>query len=309
MDYFTYKNIEGRAGRMREYFIGRVFVLESAPAGESFSVEFPIGVQKPDTPLSLLLDLDEADLTPPSRDRINLVFERSTLSPETLRTNRHTPVAVQEQIAKLIRSDLVQYEDALTWTSVPSGPQLQTICEIIFDHLEGNLLRDYRVTSAASLAWHLNTLRIEQDLSAYIHRLIASRWEGTTPSDSVELGLRFIRNVVCHRFPRDLMVVDAIQREIFLEQRIKPGNFALFAEMAENLFMPSALFALDEYGVPVQTAQRLAPMLLPAASLDVVLERLVNLDLSEVALSSFEIELLEEIRRLTAPSVIRSTLI
>ena len=309
LDYFTYKNIEGRAGRMREYFIGRVFVLESAPAGESFSVEFPIGVQKPDTPLSLLLDLDEADLTPPSRDRINLVFERSTLSPETLRTNRHTPVAVQEQIAKLIRSDLVQYEDALTWTSVPSGPQLQTICEIIFDHLEGNLLRDYRVTSAASLAWHLNTLRIEQDLSAYIHRLIASRWEGTTPSDSVELGLRFIRNVVCHRFPRDLMVVDAIQREIFLEQRIKPGNFALFAEMAENLFMPSALFALDEYGVPVQTAQRLAPMLLPAASLDVVLERLVNLDLSEVALSSFEIELLEEIRRLTAPSVIRSTLI
>jgi DEAD/DEAH box helicase/Helicase conserved C-terminal domain len=160
LDHFTYKNIEGRAGRMREYFIGRVFVLESVPKDESFSVEFPIGAQKPDTPLSLLLDLEAADLTPPSRERLKSAFAQSTLLPETLRANRHTPIDVQERIAKLIRNDLLQYADALTWTGVPSGSQLQTVCDIIFDHLEGNLLADYRVFSAGSLAWHLNTLRM-----------------------------------------------------------------------------------------------------------------------------------------------------
>jgi hypothetical protein len=164
LDHFTYKNIEGRAGRMREYFIGRVFVLESAPSDEAFSVEFPIGTQGPDTPLGLLLELDDGDLTPASRQRLKSLFEKSTLSPETLRANRHTPIEVQERIARQIRTDLVQYENLLRWTRVPSGPELHSVCDLIFDHLESNLLRDYRVFSAASLTWHLNTLRTGRDL-------------------------------------------------------------------------------------------------------------------------------------------------
>jgi hypothetical protein len=292
---------------MREYFIGRVFVLESAPSDEAFSVEFPIGTQGPDTPLGLLLELDDGDLTPASRQRVKSLLEGSTLSPETLRANRHTPIEVQERIARQIRTDLVQYEDVLRWTRVPSGPELHSVCDLIFDHLESNLLRDYRVFSAASLTWHLNTLRTARDLSAYIARLLNGRFEGETPGDAVERGLKFIRNVVCQRFPRDLMVIDAIQREVFNQQGVKPGDYALFAEQTENLFMPSALFALDEYGVPVQTAQRLRSQLLPATTLNVVLERLARLDLTQLDLTTFEVDLLSEVRRLAPPSSSRRT--
>lgn len=302
LDHFTYKNIVGRAGRMREYFIGRVFVLESLPADETFSVAFPIGTQGPDTPLSLLLDLKEDDLTPYSRERVRSVFERSSLSPETLRANRHTPIEAQEQIATQIRYDLVQYEDALAWKGIPSGPQLRTICDLIYDHLEGNLLRDYRIFSGGSLAWHLNALRTEKDLTSYIAALIKGNREEETPSESVERGLKFIRNIVCQRFPRDLMVIDAIQREIFTQQGITSGDYALFAEQAENLFMPSAVFALDEYGVPLQTAQQLAPRLLPTTSLNEVLERLISLDLTTLNLAPFEVELIDEVRRLLIPA-------
>ena len=41
LEHFTYKNIEGRAGRMNQYFIGRVYVLETLPPDQSFTVEFP----------------------------------------------------------------------------------------------------------------------------------------------------------------------------------------------------------------------------------------------------------------------------
>jgi DEAD/DEAH box helicase len=307
LDHFTYKNIEGRAGRMREYFIGRVFVLESAPSDEAFSVEFPIGAQGPKTPLGLLLELEDGDLTPASRQRLKSLFEESTLSPETLRANRHTPIELQERIARQIRNNPVQYKNLLPWTGVPSGPELQTVCALVFDYLEGDLLREYRVFSASSLAWHLNTLRTGRDLSAYIARLLSGRFEGETPGDAVERGLKFIRNVVCQRFPRDLMVIDAIQREVFNQQGIKPGDYALFAEQTENLFMPSALFALDEYGVPVQTAQRLRSQLLPATTLNVVLERLARLDLTQLDLTTFEVDLLSEVRRLATPSRSRRT--
>jgi hypothetical protein len=131
--------------------------------------------------------------------------------------------------------------------------------------------------------------------------------EGETPGDAVERGLKLIRNVVCQRFPRDLMVIDAIQREVFNQQGVKPGDYALFAEQTENLFMPSALFALDGYGVPVQTAQRLRSQLLPSTTLNVVLERLARLDLTQLDLTTFEVDLLSEVRRLAAPSGSRRT--
>ena len=42
-DYFTYRNIIGRAGRMFKYFIGKVYLLEEPPAQEdtTLKIEFP----------------------------------------------------------------------------------------------------------------------------------------------------------------------------------------------------------------------------------------------------------------------------
>ncbi len=295
LDHFTYKNIVGRAGRMQEYFIGQVYVLESAPPDESFSVEFPIGEQNPDTPMSLLLDLEQEYLTSPSKERLKSAYDNSTLSPETLRANRHTLIHAQEEIASRIRNDLVQYEDVLVWNSIPTAPQLHAVCDLIYSHLEEDLLRDYGIFSSRQLAWHLNTLRIEKSLSKYIKALIESKHEDQTASQAIEKGLKFIRNVVCHRFPRDLMAIDAIQREIFSRKGVKSGDYALFAELTENLFMPAALFALDEYGVPVQTAQTLSNFLTPADTLDTVLSRLVRLQFNDINLSEFEIDVLADV--------------
>lgn len=302
LDHFTYKNIEGRAGRMREYFIGRVYVLETAPTEECYAVEFPIGRQGPETPLSLLLDLNEDDLAPISRERLSKLFRETTLSPETLRLNRHTPVEAQERIAAAIRADLVQNRGALSWSNVPRQSQLAAVCELIFEFLEKRILPDYGIHSGRTLAFHLNRLRTEQNLSNYVQFCIKQRRANQTPSDAVENSLRFVRNIVCQRFPRDLMAIDAIQRDVFSGNRMQVGDYTVFAEQAENLFMPSALFALDEYGIPIQTAQQLRQQLLPALSLNTVLTRLVSLPLQGFNLTAFEIELLEEVRGMMVPT-------
>jgi hypothetical protein len=66
--------------------------------------------------------------------------------------------------------------------------------------------------------------------------------------------------------------------------------------------MPSVLFALDEYGIPVQTAQALETTLLPASSLDEVLARLRGANLDAVDLSAFEREILHDVRRTLFPA-------
>jgi superfamily II DNA/RNA helicase len=294
LDHFTYRNIVGRAARMREYFVGKVFVLESAPNEEDYAVEFAVGLQDADTPFGLLLHLEEDDLADISRERLARLFSESSLSPSTLRLNRHVPVSSQEAIAARIRGAQDELGATLTWKGIPTGEELSATCDLIYEFLASDVLPDYGVHSGASLAFHINKLRIERDLSGYVKHNIETKFAEESVSQSVERSLKFVRNVVCQRFPRDLMVLDAIQRDIYQGTAFDPGSYALFAEQAENLFLPSALFALDEYGLPIQTAQQLSPRLLPAEDLDEVLAHLSALPLSGLDLSKFEVSLLQQ---------------
>ncbi|MGY3413294.1 hypothetical protein ACVWZV_009460 [Bradyrhizobium sp. GM5.1] len=65
--------------------------------------------------------------------------------------------------------------------------------------------------------------------------------------------------------------------------------------------MPSVLFALDEYGIPLQTARRLQGSLLPASSLDEVLLRLGRINLQNADLSPFENDILHDVRQTLFP--------
>ena len=295
LDHFTYKNIVGRAGRMNHYFIGKVYVLENPPEDKSFDVEFPIGQQSATTPLSLLLDLEDQDLSNESHRRLKEAFAQSTLSSETLRANRHIPIAQQDAMAKDIRDGLISYE-SLAWTGVPSGSQLNDVCELIWNHFDQDAFKRNGIFAGGSLSWNLNQLRMGKSIRNFLDARLAKPFKDETTSDIIELSLKFLRNIVCHRFPKDLMAVDAIQRDVFAKSGRTPGNYSLFAEQTENLFISPVLYALDEYGIPVQTAQALEDGLLPANSLNQALSKLRELDLNRFTLSSFETEILDDVR-------------
>jgi hypothetical protein len=65
----------------------------------------------------------------------------------------------------------------------------------------------------------------------------------------------------------------------------------------ESFFQPPALIALDEYGLPLQLAQKLFPNLPGTAGLDGVLERLKSLEPTTLALTAFERALVAEAKR------------
>jgi hypothetical protein len=60
--------------------------------------------------------------------------------------------------------------------------------------------------------------------------------------------------------------------------------------------MPSVLFALDDYGIPIQTAQALS-----AETLDDVLAKFRTLALSGLQLSAFELDVIGEVRQTLFP--------
>lgn len=255
-DYFTYKNISGRAGRMNKYFIGKVFMLEAPPIEQGLTVEYPIGHQDETSPIGLLMQLENEYLTDISRGRLQEAYANPMLSPATLIENRHIPIERQVEVAKTIISDLPDSQELLGWKGIPEPNQLNYLCELVYS-LEGKNLMDYLISSSSQLAWHINELRNQKNLPAYLNDAVETRWKDVSASEAINLRLKFIRNMVCFKLPRDIMVIHKIQVDVLEQSGYEPGDFSFFAEQLENMFLDPLLTALDEYGIPTQISTKI----------------------------------------------------
>lgn len=288
-DYFTYKNISGRAGRMNKYFIGKVFMLEAPPLEQGLTVEYPIGHQDESSPMGLLMQLENEYLTEISRGRLLEAYSNPILSPATLVENRHISIERQVEVAETIIRDLPDSRNLLGWKGIPEPYQLNYLCDLVYS-LEGNNLMDYLISSSSQLAWHINELRNQKNLPAYLKDAVANRRSDDTASEAINLRLKFIRNMVCFRLPRDIMAVNKIQADVLGKKGIEPGDFSFFAEQLENMFLDPLLTALDEYGIPTQISTQIKSLILPSEHLNELLAKLRALapQLEHLQLTGFE---------------------
>lgn len=293
LDYFTYRNIEGRAGRMGKHFIGKVFSLETPPEEQVMSVDIPIGKQDDNTSLNLLFQMDDEDLTENSKSRVEFEMEHNILSIDTIKLNLPYPAEKQNELAKEITADLGRYKEILLWKGYPKQAQLVGTCNLIFDFLENKSLRKNHIFSGDSLAFHINSLRSAGGISNYFKIRIADERATVGPNTTIENSLKILRNALSFIFPRALRTLENLQADVFHKAGIlNTGKYGAYASIIENLFMDPALFALDEYGIPLQTAEKLAKELAPDGNLDLVINRLKELDIPNLNISNFEKDLL-----------------
>lgn len=111
---------------------------------------------------------------------------------------------------------------------------------------------------------------------------------------AVQKTLDFMRLWAAFHFPRLLRAIDLIQRDVLTRLELPPGNYDSYANHVETLFLDSAIFALDEYGVPLELARKLEPFIQSSGDLDATLEALKQLDLDSLNLSPFEMEVLRD---------------
>lgn len=298
-DDFTFRNIAGRAGRMNRYFIGKVFVLEEAVEEGDHVVELPAGQQNSETPLSLILDLPDNNLSAGSRERIDTVFTESLLSEATIRQNRYIPINDQNSLFDAVSSVYDLHPDLLQWRGVPRGEQLLCVCELIYDHLDhGDSLRKHGIYAGNQLFAVLSSLITAKDFKSFIEQRVKDRWEKHTVSDAVEHALSFLRNYVGYKFGRQLMALSRIQADVLSRyKKASPGDYSLLAAQADSLFMPAGLYALDEYGVPPEIASKIMSKYGNIETVDQGLRILAGLNLDELDLMAFERVILDSVRQ------------
>jgi hypothetical protein len=112
-----------------------------------------------------------------------------------------------------------------------------------------------------------NRYRRNPDYATQLSAAIAGKI-GDEADEALESFLEFARQWLSFKAPRLVSAVGRIQGDVLLRHGIRPGNYAFFCTQLESLFMNPVVIALEEYGVPIQIASRLVPMLGDPKTLD-----------------------------------------
>lgn len=283
LDFFTFSNIRGRAGRMFKHFVGRVVSYSSPPDDVQTEVDIPIESQSPLASLSTLVQLDEDQLTDESRERLASVFEQSALSIKTIRENRGLDpdllIATAERAHRFSSGERQRF----AWSGAPKADEARAVLELGFETLLQPLQR--RGMNFEMMWGKLQGARDSGgDVREMIARQLPYRRNDQTLSDVVEDVLQFQRRWMGFTIPAMIRGVQSVQSEILPQYGVRPGNYEYLLREIEGLYMPPNIADLEEYGLPLPLAMRLITHGLRGESLQKTLDSLLELGRSESVL-------------------------
>ena len=298
-DFFTFNNIKGRSGRMWQHFVGHVYLFHEQPARELEFVDVPMFTQGSNAPDALLVQLGEEDLTPTSRKRMDSIWLQRSLSLECIKSNSGFDPEGQIALAREIESNPQGWSGVLGWDGIPQYKQLLGTLELACKHL--GFRSSDGVRSVKQLTFRIWAYKMDPSYSSQVLKSIDGK-AGDEADEALEEFLEFVRQWVTFRTPRLLMAMDRIQKEVLSRCNAKAGNYAFFSSQLESLFMNPVATALEEYGVPLQLADRLIPKIGNPKTLDDALDSLRQRTVTSFKeLTAFEADLIHPLCRRQAP--------
>ena len=292
-DLFTFNNIKGRAGRMFEHFVGHVYAFNYDSQTLLPFVDIPSFTQPEDTPESLLIQIEDKDLSDDSLKRLRYLHAQDYLPIEILKSNAGISPENQITLAETINNDIAKYYPLLSWSGFPKSNQLYAVCELIFNYLMGKRGRD-GIFSGKQLGYKMQTFSIIKKIPNLIENELENNIQVTNASDGVESVLAFIRKWGEYHFPRYLSALDKIQNHIFSQAKRKPGNYSVYCASVKKLFMPLSATVLEEYGLPYQLSQKIEDSGPLGDDIDTILSNLALIDMESLELSDFEQDMLKD---------------
>lgn len=270
LDFFTFNNIRGRAGRMFRHFVGRVYTYMAPPDAEVTEVDIPIETQSRMASLATLIQLDRNILSPESLERLEPILRQTDLSVDTIRRSRGVDPQQQVDMARAVKRLSDEELSAFSWTGMPGPGQTKAVLRIAFDHLVAPKTRTF--TSFESIWAQLNANRVNsENLSAAIDAQAPYSKDRSRAVDDV---MKFKRNWMGFTLPSLLQTAQHISEEILPERGLPAGNFELLIHQIESMYLAPFFAELEDYGLPLPMALRLQKLGLGGETLDELLASL-----------------------------------
>ncbi len=297
IDYFDYKNIVGRSGRMKRHFIGRVYQFHPQPKQIDIEVDIPIYTQTAKAPLELLIQIETQDLNQISKKRMEFLTSLSQDIQELLKKNSGIPVEGQLRLLAELENNFQDNYQYISWSGIPKYQQLQKVIELCWSFLIKKGESKGGVRTPGQLAYLTLSYCKLKSLKAVINNMANSDyWKGIESDNHkrLQIVISMVLQVTKHWFdyklPKLLDVFSEIQSYVCRRKGRAPGNYLFLTKQLENNFLPTHLSLLLEFDIPVSAIRKLELLLLKSLTLDDMVRTLKNTDLSAWGLLPYELK-------------------
>jgi hypothetical protein len=268
IDFFDYKNIAGRSGRMNWHLIGNVYRFEQEPEQMELFVDIPIFNQE-NAPLEILISMDKKDIDANAKNRLDTFNELEDDLREVIKLNSGISVEGQLEIIKKIESNLSFYNSQLNWTSTPKTfDNLSTVVDLCWETLSGPGDKTYiECIGRLSARWlasftfsYIKHKSIGAVISTYVNDKF---WIEKIPEKQKRIDvatyaiLHITRHWFDYKLPKWLSIISNLQEYVFKKANMEYGNYGFVASSIENGFLHPNSAVLMEYSIPTSAIKKL----------------------------------------------------
>jgi hypothetical protein len=280
VDFFTFANIRGRAGRMGHHYVGKVFYFHPQPDEEENEVEVPgLGAGGDIDEILVHYERDEIDDT--AQLRLTDWVARTGLSFDELKRFGGVGFGRLADLKRSIDGMSGSEKLPLSWRGFPKYRELKATAEFLWNSF--NLTRSGPYT-ASQLTWLLWQLYDSKSLSRFLRRTLG----GEKPM-APDMIFAFLRS--CEfSYPEYFMCLQAsLQRNAGSN-----ADYSIFITRLENWFLSENVKSLEEVGFPIVLFEKLGVSSGADDSVDELITRAVGLLERREDIGSIEREMIRD---------------
>ncbi|MDP9899081.1 DEAD/DEAH box helicase [Variovorax ginsengisoli] len=242
-DFFTFSNIKGRAGRLGQHHVGKVFLFNDPPERVTTDVSPTLFGDDDDAPDDYVVHLDELETTRSIDSRVAALKISLGLDASGLRLaasiGLEKALALKGHVAAALKDG-----HPLAWSSYPRYNEIQAVLEVICKIKRAG---EFGAFTPKALTYFINTLRLTQSMREFLVKYDGGYTGKPEDRDNIFKFLRACEYGLVQWFA----VV-----EIFVRQEQPDADYSVFLEGLSRWFKAEELKNLDEEGIPIQISER-----------------------------------------------------
>ncbi|WP_322051852.1 DEAD/DEAH box helicase [Paraburkholderia bannensis] len=242
-DFFTYSNIRGRAGRLGQHHVGKVFLFNEAPVHADMEVSPTLFADEGQAPLDYVVQLEEEPSQKGADSRIASVRSALELDWAGLRLAASVGLDSAQRLKAHVQTAL-DSRSSLSWVGMPRYKDIQAVVDVLCSERAPG---EFGARTAKALTYFINALRMAGSMKRFLNEYDASYQGSAENYDSV---FRFLR--ACeYGLPQWFALIEAFVKSMGVR-----ADYGPFIQAMSRWFLPQELKDLDEEGIPIQISER-----------------------------------------------------
>ena len=253
LDFFDYCNIKGRAGRLMQHLVGKVYNFNTVPEEEITDVNIPFFQQNPISD-ELLITIDEDEMKYPNTPQA-LAIKKIQPDVKEILKNNAVSVKGQQNILKIMEETRLK---GFIWNGYPTYEQLGLVLGLAWD----NFNSQSSFMTKSKLTTMVNKYCRGKSITMLIRETIAYKLSrGYNRKKAVNSSIQEVFQTQKHWFeykvPKWLKVMDSLQKFVANKLGIRSGDYSYIANKIENGFINENVAILFEYNLPSSLINKL----------------------------------------------------